>query len=125
MLLALEEINPQSPALLQDEEVSRLLRECLDAMPATQQHETRTPSICTDKDDQEAKSLVQSPLQPPDANMDTLPESAQHSPLATFPVHYPNQNSEPPTKGPKANPPALPPPPHTPQCTSPRRQRTP
>ncbi|KAG0127671.1 hypothetical protein HOY82DRAFT_593244 [Tuber indicum] len=93
-------------------------------MPSTQQHGTRTPNPCTDKDDRGPESLVQFPLQPQDPHMTTPQETTQHSSLATLLVVDSYQNSESPDHDPKHNPPTSPLPYPVPQNAAPAKSPT-
>ncbi|PWW75235.1 hypothetical protein C7212DRAFT_200964 [Tuber magnatum] len=83
ILLQFRVVNTHSRALLDDEKVAKLLRECLDTMPATRLHNARAPNPYTDRDDQEAELLVQRPPQLQDTSKGAPPETAQHSSLVT------------------------------------------
>ncbi|KAG0127673.1 hypothetical protein HOY82DRAFT_567549 [Tuber indicum] len=101
MLLELREAYPHPPALFEDEVVAQLLQECLDNIPASIKHHSRTPDSSTYKDDRGAESLVQLPLPPPYARVNLRRESAQDSSLVTLPVDEPHQNPRTPTQDPE------------------------
>ncbi|KAG0644254.1 ankyrin repeat-containing domain protein [Tuber brumale] len=108
MILALGEASPRFPALFEDAEAARLLRECLDTMRVPQHHDVRTPNPHPERDSQEAESPVQPPLQLRNSNTNTHQESAQQSSLPTLLLNDHYQNPEIPTQHSKRNLPNLP-----------------